>query len=56
MLEALDKKQSMELTGRIVNIGKDMMEMKAGFERQKLFVRPVVFEPYRFKFNDDDKL
>ena len=56
ILEALEKKQSMELTGRIVNIGKDMLEMKAGFERQKLFVRPVVFQPYQFKLNNDDEL
>lgn len=56
ILEALEKKQSMELTGRIVNIGRDMLEMKAGFERQKLFVRPVVFQPYYFEINNDDEL
>ena len=56
ILEALEKKQSMELTGRIVNIGKDMLEMKAGLERQKLFVRPIVFQPYNYEINNDDKL
>ena len=54
--EVLEKKQSMELTGRIVNIGADFKEMKASLERNKLFVRPVVFEPYRVKVNDDDQL
>ena len=56
ILEALEKKQSMELTGRIVNIGKDLKEMKAGLERQKLFVRPVVFQPYHYEINNDDEL
>ena len=56
IIEALEKKRSMELTGRIVNIGKDLLEMKAGLERQRLFVRPVVFQPYHFKLNDDDEL
>ena len=56
ILEGLQKKQSMEITGRIVNIGKDMLEMKAGLERQKLFVRPVVFQPYHFELNNDDEL
>ena len=56
ILEALEKKQSIELTGRVVNIGKDMMEMKAGFERQKLFVRPVVFQPYQFKLENEEEL
>lgn len=56
ILEGLEKKQSMELTGRVVDIGKDLLEMKAGLERQKLFIRPVVFQPYHFKLNDDDEL
>lgn len=55
LIEAIAQKRSMELTGRIVNIGKDMLEMKAGFERQRLFVRPVVFQPYQFELNNDDK-
>lgn len=56
ILEGLEKKQTMELTGRIVNIGKDMLEMKGGLERQKLFVRPVVFQPYQFELNNGDEL
>ncbi len=56
ILEALENKQSMELTGRIVNIGRDMLEMKSGLEKQKLFVRPLVFEPYRYEINNDDEL
>lgn len=56
VLEALQRKQSMELTGKVVNIGADLKEMKANLERNKLFVRPVVFEPYRIVVNNDDEL
>ena len=56
IIEALGKKKGIELTGRVVNIGADLKEMKSNLERNRLFIRPVVFEPYHFDVKDDDEL
>lgn len=56
IIKALGEKKSIELTGRIINIGADLKEMKSNLERNKLFIRPVVFEPYHFEVKDDDEL